>query len=139
MRGKSQNKRSLWVVIALLMLQLASGQDYAGSGSGDPYYEQEYQQDNLYHDYAARQQEKAAGGAVAGAGPVWQWAAGGGVAGWFLGSAWHCRRQKKKLETKFKADQKALYQQYYEDVYSLQVQNAELIQALEQMGVKIKQ
>ena len=48
-----------------------------------------------------------------------------------------CRQQKKKLDTKFKSDQKALYQQYYEDVYSLQIQNAELIQALEQLGYKV--
>ena len=48
-----------------------------------------------------------------------------------------CRRQKKKLDLKFKNEQKALYQQYYEDVYSLQIQNAELIQALEQLGYKV--
>ena len=48
-----------------------------------------------------------------------------------------CRRQKKKLDAKLKSEQKALYQQYYEDVYSLQIQNAELIAALEQLGYKV--
>ena len=79
-------------------------------------------------------------GAGAGGGGSNNWMVTGGSAlmGWYLGGAFHCRRQKKKLNNKFKADQKALYQQYYQDVYSLQIQNAELIQALEQMGVKIQ-
>ena len=46
--------------------------------------------------------------AVGEAGGQWKWAAGGCVGGWFLGSAFHCRRQKKALQNKFKADQKAL-------------------------------
>ena len=61
-----------------------------------------------------------------------------GAGGWLLGGKFHTSRQKKKLDAKFKQEQKALYQQYYEDVYTLQLQNAELVQALEQMGVKIK-
>mmetsp|Transcript_9442 Transcript_9442/g.12512 ORF Transcript_9442/g.12512 Transcript_9442/m.12512 type:complete len:134 (+) Transcript_9442:173-574(+) len=125
----------LWILVLALLQLTASGQEYAGS---DPYYEQEYDQDNLYHDYATRQQDKATGDVVGEGGGAWKYAAGGTVAGWFFGGAFHCRRQKKSLQTKFKADQKALYQQYYEDVYSLQIQNAELIQALEQMGVRIQ-
>lgn len=62
---------------------------------------------------------------------------GAGV-GWLVGSKFHCRRLKKKLNNKHKSDQKALYTQYYNDVYSLQQQNAELIAALEQMGVKMR-
>jgi len=58
--------------------------------------------------------------------------------GWIAGSKFHCRRQKKKLDSKHKTDQKALYTQYYNDVYTLQQQNAELVQALEQMGVKLR-
>jgi len=38
---------------------------------------------------------------------------------------------QKKINGKHKSDQKALYTQYYNDVYSLQQQIAELIQALE--------
>ena len=62
---------------------------------------------------------------------------GAGV-GWLIGSKFHCGRLQKKLNSKHKADQKALYTQYYNDVYTLQQQNAELIQALEQMGVKMR-
>ena len=80
------------------------------------------------------------GGAMGGGGgpPTWLVAGGSAVMGWWMGGSYHSRKQKKKLTSKFKADQKALYQQYYEDVYALQIQNAELIQALEQMGVKIQ-
>jgi len=56
--------------------------------------------------------------------------------GWFLGSKYHCRKLKRKLDAKHKEEQKALYQQYYNDVYTLQSQNAELAQALEQYGAR---
>jgi hypothetical protein len=42
------------------------------------------------------------------------------------------------LGAKHKQEQKALYQQYYTDVYTLQQQNAELVAAIEQMGVKVR-
>ena len=57
-------------------------------------------------------------------------AAAAGV-GWVCGATVHSRRLRKKLQTKFKHDQKELYQQYYNDVYALQQQNAELVSALE--------
>lgn len=56
----------------------------------------------------------------------------GGIGGWIVGSKYHCRKLEKKLFNKHKADQKILYQQYYNDVYALQKQNSELIDALEQ-------
>lgn len=62
---------------------------------------------------------------------------GAGV-GWFVGSKIHCKRLAKKLNTKHKQDQKSLYTQYYNDVYTLQEQNAELVNALEQMGVRAR-
>ena len=62
----------------------------------------------------------------------------GGAVGWLAGSKFHCGRLKKKLDSKHKSDQKALYTQYYNDVYTLQTEKAELIQALEQMGVKLR-
>ena len=64
-------------------------------------------------------------------------AAGTGV-GWILGAKFHSSRLTKKLNEKHKKDQKALYTQYYNDVYSLQQQNQELAQALEQMGVRVQ-
>lgn len=58
--------------------------------------------------------------------------------GWLAGGRFHSSRLQKKLNAKHKEDQKALYKQYYNDVYSLQAQNQELINALEQYGVKVK-
>jgi hypothetical protein len=50
----------------------------------------------------------------------------------------HSKRKEKKLNAKHKEEQKALYTQYYNDVYSLQQQNAELAQALEQLGYRVQ-
>ena len=61
-----------------------------------------------------------------------------GAAGWFVGSKIHTRRLKKKLQAKHKEEQKQLYQQYYDDVYLLQKNNAELVAALEKYGVKVQ-
>jgi len=58
--------------------------------------------------------------------------------GWVLGGKIHSGRREKKLNTKHKEEQKALYTQYYNDVYTLQQQNSELAQALEKMGVKVR-
>ena len=66
-----------------------------------------------------------------------KYAVGFGI-GWVVGSKFHCGRLQKKLSSKHKSDQKALYTQYYNDVYNLQSERAELIQALEQMGVKMR-
>jgi hypothetical protein len=68
----------------------------------------------------------------------WSGVAIGGVVGWIVGSKYHCGKVTKKLNTKHKEEQKALYQQYYTDVYTLQEQNSELIKALEKMGVRIQ-
>jgi hypothetical protein len=56
----------------------------------------------------------------------------GTAVGWLAGAKFHSRRLKKKLDNKHKEEQKALYQQYYNDVYRLQQQNAELMATLEQ-------
>ena len=61
----------------------------------------------------------------------------GTAVGWFVGSKFHSRRLQRKLNAKHKEEQKAIYQQYYNDVYSLQQQNAELIAALEQLGMRV--
>lgn len=59
-------------------------------------------------------------------------------AGWLIGGKIHSKRKEKKLNVKHKEEQKALYTQYYNDVYSLQQQNAELAQALEQLGYRVQ-
>jgi hypothetical protein len=64
-------------------------------------------------------------------------AIGSGV-GYVVGAKIHARRNAKKLNTKHKEEQKALYTQYYNDVYTLQQQNQDLAQALEQMGVRVQ-
>jgi hypothetical protein len=58
--------------------------------------------------------------------------------GWVVGGKVHTRRKEKKLNAKHKEEQKALYTQYYNDVYTLQQQNTELAEALEQLGVRVR-
>jgi Ca2+-binding EF-hand superfamily protein len=50
----------------------------------------------------------------------------GCAASWFMGGKFHSARISKKLKTKFQREQKQLYTQYYNDVYKLSEQNAEL-------------
>lgn len=69
---------------------------------------------------------------------AWGKLAMGFSAGWLIGGKVHSSRKEKKLNAKHKEEQKALYTQYYNDVYTLQTQNAELAQALEQMGVRMR-
>jgi hypothetical protein len=64
--------------------------------------------------------------------------AASGALGWLVGAKFHTRRLAAKLAAKHMAEQKQLYQQYYTDVYTLQQQNEELMQALQKMGVKVK-
>ena len=47
-------------VTACLLLSPVQSQEYQDSGYGD-YDQGSYEQDNLYHDYATRQQDKEAG------------------------------------------------------------------------------
>lgn len=61
----------------------------------------------------------------------------GTTLGWFFGGTIHSRRKEKKLQKKHKEEQKALYTQYYNDVYTLQEQNTELAEALEKLGVRV--
>jgi hypothetical protein len=58
--------------------------------------------------------------------------------GWLLGGKVHAQRKEKKLNSKHKEEHKALYTQYYNDVYTLQKQNSELAEALEQLGVRVR-
>jgi len=58
--------------------------------------------------------------------------------GWLMGGKFHSGNLKKKLNLKFQKEQKALYTQYYNDVYALKEQNTQLVKALEQMGVTVR-
>jgi division protein CdvB (Snf7/Vps24/ESCRT-III family) len=55
---------------------------------------------------------------------------------WVAGAKFHSRRTARKLEAKFKKDQKQLYTQYYNDVYKLTEQNQELQYIVKQLQGK---
>jgi len=57
---------------------------------------------------------------------------------WFAGGKIHSSRALKKLKTKFQKEQKALYSQYYNDVYKLTEQNNELTYYVEQLQTALK-
>lgn len=125
----------------------SSDNDYNNDGSNSGYYADDAgsntNTDTLYHDYYASKGNAdpyGTGMDNVGNNPNtnnnWMNTLGtafvGGIGGWIIGSKYHCNKLTKKLYDKHKADQKVLYQQYYNDVYQLQKQNAELIDALEQ-------
>jgi hypothetical protein len=68
----------------------------------------------------------------------WGKLAVGTLCGWLVGGKVHSGKVTKKLNAKHKSEQKELYTQYYNDVYTLKEQNGQLIQALEQMGVAVR-
>eukprot|EP00529_Nitzschia_sp_RCC80_P027975 CAMPEP_0113493174 /NCGR_PEP_ID=MMETSP0014_2-20120614/28457_1 /TAXON_ID=2857 /ORGANISM="Nitzschia sp." /LENGTH=249 /DNA_ID=CAMNT_0000387031 /DNA_START=50 /DNA_END=799 /DNA_ORIENTATION=+ /assembly_acc=CAM_ASM_000159 len=97
----------------------ADYQDYGGD------YDQQ-QQDNMYYDYAQRQDSKGMGPQGGGGGGSMVKLAVTGVVSWFLGAKFHSGRSGKKLKRKFQSEQKQLYSQYYNDVYKLSEQNSVL-------------
>ena len=58
--------------------------------------------------------------------------------GWIMGGKVHAQRKEKKLNAMHKKEQKSLYSQYYNDVYQLQQQNAEMSDALAKLGYRVK-
>ena len=124
----------LTTLVALLSVGLVSvsAQDYQEYQD----YSNEYsQQDNLYADYESAQ-DPASQKASTGGSFLKTVAIGG--AGWLAGAKIHSARTVQKMKTKHMKDQKNLYSQYYNDVYTLKEQNGQLIQALEQMGVAVR-
>lgn len=118
----------LTTLVALLSVGLVSvsAQDYQEYQD----YSNEYsQQDNLYADYASAQ-DPASQKASTGGSFLKTVAIGG--AGWLAGAKIHSARTVQKMKTKHMKDQKNLYSQYYNDVYKLQQQNAELAYVVEQ-------
>lgn len=109
-------------IFAIAAASVSQAQDY-GDYAG--------QDDNLYADYAAKQQEKAVG---AGGGPGIGKIIMTGFGGWLLGAKIHSGRATKKMTIKHKAEQKKLYTQYYNDVKKLQETNAELEAYIKTLG-----
>jgi len=56
-----------------------------------------------------------------------------------MGGKVHSGRATKKLKSKFQKEQKQLYTQYYNDVYKLSEQNAELTRYIEQLSETLQQ
>ena len=56
-----------------------------------------------------------------------------GGAGWVGGAIYQSRNKKKVLQKKQLIEAKTLYSQYYNDVYKLQEQNAELVKVVQQL------
>ncbi|KAL3774098.1 hypothetical protein ACHAWO_008494 [Cyclotella atomus] len=90
-------------------------------------YADGYEQDDLYQNYAMKQQEKAVGG-----GGGWGKVALTFGVSYIAGAKFHSGRLTKKMKAKHLKDQKALYTQYYSDVYKLEEQKAEQQAVIEQ-------
>jgi len=124
---KLSTKQPLGLLLAAL-LALASAQDY-GMQPDYTDFADGGQEDNLYADYAMKQAEKQDG--ASGGGMV-KMAIFGGV-GWVAGAKYHSAKATKNLKKKHMKEAKTLYSQYYNDVYKLQEQNAELAEAVKKL------
>mmetsp|Transcript_26406 Transcript_26406/g.63377 ORF Transcript_26406/g.63377 Transcript_26406/m.63377 type:complete len:123 (+) Transcript_26406:224-592(+) len=112
----------LLAAIVAIIASTSTAQDYQDYADG-------YEQDNLYQDYAMRQQEKVEGGG--GNGMVK--AIGAFGISYLIGAKVHSGRVTKKMKSKHLKDQKALYTQYYNDVYKLEAQKADQQAVIEQL------
>jgi hypothetical protein len=63
----------------------------------------------------------------------------GSAVSWFVGGKFHSGRVAKKLKSKHQKEQKALYSQYYNDVYKLSEQNQELLSYVGTLQDTLKQ
>eukprot|EP00534_Pseudo-nitzschia_fraudulenta_P003730 CAMPEP_0201133242 /NCGR_PEP_ID=MMETSP0850-20130426/48180_1 /ASSEMBLY_ACC=CAM_ASM_000622 /TAXON_ID=183588 /ORGANISM="Pseudo-nitzschia fraudulenta, Strain WWA7" /LENGTH=255 /DNA_ID=CAMNT_0047403817 /DNA_START=260 /DNA_END=1027 /DNA_ORIENTATION=+ len=131
------------IIAAVVALSFVHSQD--DSGYNNDYgeyadyqdYNNDYQQeDNLYYDFAEREQQKNAP-ATEGAGGVMKLVATG-LASWIMGARFHSGRAVKDLKRKHKSEQKKLYSQYYNDVYKLGDQNNLLQQQIEELTELVK-
>ena len=61
-----------------------------------------------------------------------------GGLGWVVGAKVHSNRATKILKKKHTKEAKTLYSQYYNDVYKLQEQNAELAQAVQKLQTDLQ-
>lgn len=115
------------LAIGLILMGSTRAQEY--QENYQDYADDYAQQDNLYANYAASHDE-AAPAKKSGGGFLKTAAITG--AGWAIGAKIHTARTMRKMKTKHMKDQKNLYSQYYNDVYKLQQQNAELAYVMEQ-------
>lgn len=115
------------LAIGLILMGSTKAQEY--QENYQDYADDYAQQDNLYANYAASHDE-AAPAKKSGGGFLKTAAITG--AGWAIGAKIHTARTMRKMKTKHMKDQKNLYSQYYNDVYKLQQQNAELAYVMEQ-------
>ena len=131
------------IVISTFTSTTVTAQDYSQyQDYADGYAEQ----DNLYANYASKQQQKQGGGSGAvekgggggGMGGLFKTFMVGGV-GWYFGGKVHSSRVKSKFKRDHMKSQKTLYSQYYNDVYVLQQQNADLAYVVEQYKEAIQQ
>mmetsp|Transcript_11155 Transcript_11155/g.20884 ORF Transcript_11155/g.20884 Transcript_11155/m.20884 type:complete len:261 (+) Transcript_11155:157-939(+) len=127
------SQRHLLGLIYSTVLCLSGAQSY--EPSYEEYADSYENQDNLYASYAMKQQQKEAG---AGGPGFLKLAIAGGV-GWIAGAKFHSDRASKALKKKHMKEAKTLYSQYYNDVYKLQEQNAELAQAVQQLQTALQQ
>jgi len=128
MKGSCKNLVGLLVTATFALNSAQDYQDYPDNGYGE--------QDNLYADYAMKQQEKVDGGGGGGMG-IGKLAVLGG-ASWFMGARFHTKRATKVLHKKHMKETKTLYSQYYNDVYKLQEQNAEMAYAIERLQTELQ-
>lgn len=114
----------------------AQAYDQANEDDYQDYADGYAQQDNLYADYAAKQ-EKGAVAPAKGGGMALIKSVIIGSASFFVGGKFHSGRTIKFMKKKHMKDQKTLYAQYYNDVYKLQQQNSELSYMVDQYKAAI--
>lgn len=128
----TQISRTFVCLLITATIAFNSAQDYGGyeemnggyaAGGGE--------QDNLYANYAMKQQEKIDGGGGGGMGMGKL--AILGTASWVLGARIQSSRATNILKKKHTKETKTLYSQYYNDVYKLQEQNADLAYSVEKL------
>jgi len=111
-----------------LIAGLTIAQDYQD-------YANDYNQDSMYHDYAQKQAQKEGGAGGGGMGKLIL----GGAVGWLVGGKVHSGRAVKKIKKKHMKEQKALYTQYYNDIYKMQETQDKLTTYAEQLQTALQQ
>jgi len=114
-------------LLCAALLSISSAQDY--EPNYEDYADSYENQDNLYANYAMKQQEKGLSGGGSG---IVKMAIVGGL-GWVTGAKVHSNKASKNLKKKHMKEAKTLYSQYYNDVYKLQEQNSELALAVQKL------